>query len=158
MAKWKLWKEGPFFYLAGDDLPGFNLGEGEEDSHYALMLRELLADANRGAESAAYDKAINNAAERATDEASELSPAALAHGLACDAVALLASQRPPAGGSYHYQVPRVLVSLSKALRGLNEIVVYEQRTGESVLRPLPPQPLEEAIAEAHGLTPEGAEE
>jgi len=123
---------------------------------------ELVADANRGAESAAYDKAIDRAAERATDEAFKLSQAALAHGLVRDAIGILAGEHLRPGKAPDLNSAQAVINLACAAEALARSVALR---GLSPGPPpgaygvaLPPQPLEEAIAEAHGLTLEGAEE
>ena len=138
----------------GEHVPEmYEMEEGDE-----AFFSELVADANRGAEAAAYDKAIDAAANRATDEAFKLTPAALAHCLVRDAIGILAGA-PPDNEAPLYQPGRTLQALSKALARLELRLNAERHFAAHRAREVPPQPIEQAIAEAlGGLTAEAAEE
>lgn len=112
---------------------------------------EFLADANRGAETRILDSVL----DRAVVEQSTRSDVQCAYGFTSDAIAMLT-------GREHSKDPRVaeaIEHLGKALRTIsckimtdevNKVIDRAQRIASELadLDDTPPQPIEEAIAEA----------
>lgn len=163
MAKWTYnGEEGRLCCDGGEWFELAALVYGPDDA-----VEQLLADANRGAEAAAYDKAIDAAGDAAAEQALKLTPAALAHGLVRDAIGVLVGGER-GGALLGASVLRALRALAKSLAWLDATLGSEaarQVTAAGMerlrlaLSQVPPQPIEQAIEEAHGgLTAEAAEE
>lgn len=146
------WIEPGHALLTRDRMQPCDLVELTADEE--SFLEALVADANRGAESAAYDKAITAAGDAAVEQAYKLTPAALAHGLVRDAIGVLVGS--PRGPYLAPNVADAVQALGDALAALNRALIIEEHDRG---REVPPQPIEQAIEEAHeGLTAEPAGE